>query len=165
MVITSTSLVVSGKAEIMTRKKICLQLHHSTSYNQRTTHFRTYSHITWVSWHFKSPANWLLLKNLSRISAKKTSNGDNIPRLSDHYPLYPETFNKESYFADIVGNLEKNFFFIKFPALFAHRRVMGTKMNRGQETLPKKLNARYEMNWAGHQAVNIDTRNREMNRG
>ena len=86
----------------------------------------------------------------------------------DHYPPHPEISNKDLYFSVVcytgeVGILQEKkliepIVFSKssgnpiFGQIFGHPRAANearnTKMYRGQETDPKRINARYEMNWA-----------------
>ena len=97
---------------------------------------------------------------------------------SDHYPTHPEISNKDYHFFKNSGNPI-------FCQIFGHQRAKtearNTKIYRGQETHPIRINARYEMNWAnsffskssgnpifsqifGHQRAKNEARNKKMNR-
>ena len=124
--------------------------------------------------------------------------GTIYPR-SDHYPPHPEISNKDFYFAVVcytAGNssgklwmepivFSKSSWNPIFDQIFGHQRAeneaRNTKMYRGQETQPIRVNARYEMNWAngffkssgnlifgqifGHQRAVNEARNTKMYRG
>ena len=96
----------------------------------------------------------------------------------DHYLSYPEIFNKVDQSGPVSHLSMTNW------QLFGHQMaeidVKNTKMNRGQETNPIKINDRYQMNWAsiifnngypilwetsGHQRAEIDGRNTKINWG
>ena len=86
----------------------------------------------------------------------------------DHYPPHPEISNKDLYFSVVCYTGEVRILQEKkliepivfsrssgnpiFGQIFGHPRAANearnTKMYRGQETDPKRINARYEMNWA-----------------
>ena len=65
---------------------------------------------------------------------------------SDHYPPHLGISNKDFYF----DNLWESFRNPIFCQIFGHQRAQNearnTKMNRGQETHPLRVNAKYEMN-------------------
>ena len=108
--------------------------------------------------------------------------GTIYPR-SDHNPPYPEISNKDIYFDNFFGSFRNPIFGQIFGHQRAENEARNTKMKRGQETHPIKVNARYVMGGTnsfffsktsgnpifdqifGHQRAENKARNTKMYRG